>query len=336
MASKKIVIVQPNMHVGGSQNMAAIYADTLSEMGHRVSRVVLSAPIGNAERDIHFLGYRRSFHAIFALRKKLKTLNPDIVIGFQVQVNCVLSIIKNLLGRNPWRFILRESNLQNYVSHSWFSLLLLKSSYKSSCSIIAQCSDMREHLIRHFQVRPDKISVIHNFVREQSAPREVERQNILLVASTLSYQKDIKGALECWKEQDLREELHIYGENEVRKKELLKYIKDRQIPRVKLEGKVGQVPYFRYKYLLVYSLYEGFSNAVLEALSHGTPVIARRFEGGIGEVINSTNGIIFDQSSGIQLHRVLSKEWCRSQIREDVGRRFCKNRFKEQCQQLLQ
>ncbi|WP_283240605.1 glycosyltransferase, partial [Vibrio parahaemolyticus] len=57
--------------------------------------------------------------------------------------------------------------------------------------------------------------------------------------------------------------------------------------------------------VLLTSEYEGFPNVLIESISLGVPVVARNCPGGINEIVNSNNGIIFETKD--QLVSILKK-----------------------------
>ena len=73
------------------------------------------------------------------------------------------------------------------------------------------------------------------------------------------------------------------------------------------------------------SRFEGFPNALLEAAVIGTPMIANNSKGGINEIINSKNGVIFDNSPedlAKKINIILQNKYNRESIRSDAIMRF--------------
>lgn len=313
--------------------MAEIYSKALADIGHKVIFVTLCGENGDKviRRNHLYLRQSRSLSATPRLVRLISRLNPDVVLGFQFQVNIILSLIALISFRRKWKFILRESNLQNYMSEAFSHRLKVRFMYIMADEIIAQCLDMQGHIIRHFNVNKSKISVIYNFPEywERDA---VSRRNILLVASNLSEQKNIIGALDKWELQGFEEEFHIYGYDSVRLEKLKNYIAHRGIPNVVFKGLVERVPYESYKLLFVTSNFEGFSNSVLESLSCGTPVLARNYEGGISEVVDDTNGIIFNMSEHVDIGAIANKRWNYDKIIKNVKDAYNKDQFKLSCE----
>lgn len=336
MEQKTILIVRPNDNIGGSQRMAETYNAALAEIGYNVVMITLTGEHKGTQknnRDIA-LNKSRSLFAILQLRKIIDSLQPDIILGFQFQVNIVLSILSLVNPMKKWIYLLRESNLQNYINNGGLHRTAVRFTYLMSDRIIAQCTDMKNHIIRHYGVTDNKIKVIYNYP-EYMDKGFVARQNILMVASTLSKQKNIKGALNLWAAQDCHDELHIYGYNKTRLKDLQEYVERCNISNVIFKGLADIIPYEAYKLLLITSFYEGFSNAVLESLSCGTPVLAKKYEGGIAEVINESNGVIYAFEDSVDIASIADHNWDYSSIRKNAKNTFNKSKFKSCCEKVF-
>lgn len=337
MGNKKIVIIQPNLNVGGSQNMAKLYHEALEDSGHEVYRLILTGNKNSNYPNLIFLEKNRSLSSIVKLNKILLKIRPDSIIVFQFQANLIISLVKFFQPKVNYRYILRESNMQNYLLKSKWKKLILRWVYYNSNVIIAQCLDMKKHLIYNFKVDESKIKIVHNYTNYKPGKSIEKRRNFLLVASTLSNQKNIYSALDFWHKQNTKEEFHIYGYNNKRFKQLKNYIKLKEINNVILKGKIVPIPYSNYRYLIVNSYFEGFSNAVLESLASGTPVLSRLYEGGIEEVISKTNGgILTNELNSIQLQEIMHKKWDYDALVDNLNANFNYKKFKYQCNLVVQ
>ncbi|NMT03796.1 glycosyltransferase, partial [Vibrio parahaemolyticus] len=76
--------------------------------------------------------------------------------------------------------------------------------------------------------------------------------------------------------------------------------------------------------VLLTSEYEGFPNVLIESISLGVPVVARNCPGGINEIVNSNNGIIFETKD--QLVSIL-KKFQSDNFNSDFMKRDIQSRF---------
>lgn len=67
------------------------------------------------------------------------------------------------------------------------------------------------------------------------------------------------------------------------------------------------------------SLNEGMSNAVLEAMASGLPIVATD-TGGTSELVDPTNGIVVESASSISIAQALSTLYSNSPLRTDMGK----------------
>lgn len=336
MEQKTVLIVRPNDNIGGSQRMAKTYYNGLSEGGCKVIMITLCGKTADVKSNnsMIYLNKSRSLFSLLELRRVINVVQPDVVLGFQFQANMVLALLVLLNRRKNWQYFLRESNLQNYINSRPSHALAVKFTYLLADKIIAQCMDMKNHIIRHYGIAENKIQVIYNFPQNKDIILS-SRRNVLIVASTLSEQKNIVGALNLWALQDCQHELHIYGHHGLRRKLLEDYVKRNSISNVRFKGLVSRIPYESYKLLLITSFYEGFSNAVLEALSCGTPVLAKKHEGGITEVVNNTNGVIYTDENSVDIALLFDRDWDYSAIRQNTLTVYNKSKFISNWEQLF-
>jgi len=126
--------------------------------------------------------------------------------------------------------------------------------------------------------KSEKITYIPNSIPEVY-PSYIEKKEkiILHVGSLNDQQKRADILLPFWKEvyRDLPEwKFIILGEGKEKQK-IEQEIKEKDIPRIFLEGHKASEPYYaKASIFMMPSAYEGFPNTILEAQSHGCPVLA--------------------------------------------------------------
>lgn len=164
----------------------------------------------------------------------------------------------------------------------------------NSNHIIFQCQYMANDYTKETGLTPKKYSIIYNPVQiekvERLSNQKIERVYTFVAVGRLNPQKDYKTLLcgcAILKEKNPNFTLAIIGDGNL-KEELAAQIKELQLEEnVFLLGLYpNPYPYMEQaRYLVSSSLYEGFSNVIIESLCLGTPVIATDCPGGNAEVI---------------------------------------------------
>lgn len=165
---------------------------------------------------------------------------------------------------------------------------------KNSNHIVFQCHYMANDYIKETGVKPKIQSIIYNPVQiekvEKLALQKVDENFTFVAVGRLNPVKDYKMLLDACailKTKNPTFTLGIIGDGNLRE-ELQSQLKSLQLEEnVFLMGfHANPYPYMKNaRYLVSSSLYEGFSNVIIESLCLGTPVIATNCPGGNAEVI---------------------------------------------------
>lgn len=249
---------------------------------------------------------RFSFPKILTgIRRVCREKNVSTLFISSGTSNAVISPFLFMFGKRV-KTIARESNLPSLFEKSVIVKFLYQHSYKNYDKIVAQSDDMREDLIKNFQIPADKIVKINNPLdyryinalsqREGGACFNENKINLLSIGR-LTYQKGFDLLLnEFAKVNDPRYHLTIIGEGE--DKAALLALRQ----QLALEERVTFIdstdnPYRFMRQADVFissSRWEGYPNVVIESLLCGTPVLANNYPGGINEIIDSENGQVCD------------------------------------------
>lgn len=212
---------------------------------------------------------------------------------------------------------------------------------KYSDHLIFQCEYMARDYIKETKVIPRSSSVIYNPVKVGLISRKAEENisNIfnLVAVGRLQAQKDYSTLLKACaylKSNNVPFGLAILGEGELRKN-LETDIEHLGISReVKLLGYVkNPYPYIKNAdYLISSSLYEGFSNVIIEALCLGTPVIATDCPGGNAEtIVEDFNGYLCEVGNLENMAKIISKALKkRSGLNSDLIAQKASTRYAEE------
>jgi glycosyltransferase involved in cell wall biosynthesis len=285
----------------GAEVMGLRLLTGLSEIkGVEISAILLNE--GKLAREIRYLGIpinmvdetRLSFFQIKnRFREILRKFKPDIVHTHRLKEN----ILGYLSSRNAGRVIplvctqhgLDEPQLRLKWKLMSRANLYILSRYFSS--IVAVSEDMRVNLLEKYRFPKEKLVVIHNGTEIQDRIR-LDRGNhpftigsagrffpvkdypffVEVAAEVNRYAKDVRFELagEGPEFERITERIQRYGLQDV----------------FRLKGFMENMSEF-YNGLDLYintSIHEGLPMSVLEAMSHGLPVVASK-EGGIKEVV---------------------------------------------------
>jgi len=265
---------------------------------------------------------------------------PDIVFMGMSGINVLIAPFIPFLKRIKW--IARETNTVSMHVQNKRMLFLYRNFYKNYNRIIAQCDDMKNDLIANFNIPNAKIKVINNPIDTEFINHQLSSQKSvlfpsgrinLLACGRLVPQKGFDLLLKAFAKLKEKERFYltIVGDTQDNdyKSELESLIQSLGLnDLVNLAGFQSNV-YHWYKQADIFVLssrYEGFPNAVLEALSCGTPVLANQCKGGVDEIIiEGANGCLFDfaqRNFEDKLKKILLSDFDREQICRDAKCRF--------------
>lgn len=231
----------------------------------------------------------------------------EIVFSNNYNVNVVMGIIGMSKLLNT-KFIGRESNIMSKVLYDkteninpmiWNNLIRL--SYRGLDAIVVQSADMLDDLIGRMPHLGNRMVKIYNPVNLPSKIKTERNVNdsllrIICVGRLVEQKKfdDVIEIATALLKNNVSFQLDIYGDG-VEKNRLLDLIKNNHLTsNVSLLGVVDDLKdkYVDYDVFLMTSLYEGFPNSLLEAISCGVPAFVFDCPGDISEIIDENNGVI--------------------------------------------
>jgi glycosyltransferase involved in cell wall biosynthesis len=340
----KIVVFLYGLGHGGAERVSVHLTRYWAECGHEVTLITLQ----DQDSDSYGLDPRvrreslalaaeskglvsallNNVKRVRALRAALRRLNPDFALAMMNTANVLLA----LAGRGlPGLRLGSERVHPPAVSSGRFWAWLRRRTYGWLDGVVAQTEDSAVWLRAHTRAR--RVEVIPNPVawplqRDLPLldPSRVCRpgRRLLLAAGRLTPQKQFEHAVVAFAELAVAFpawDLVILGEGPERA------ALERQIEtsglarRVFLPGRAGNLAdwYERAELLLMCSLFEGFPNVLIEAMSAGVPVVSYDCDTGPRDVIrHGTDGLLVpadDHAALVSaLRSLMGDEALRSQL----------------------
>lgn len=293
----KITFVTSTLTSGGSERVMSILANELSDRGHDVSIILLRAPkVFYPINDSVKLYFAQDFSKNIMgkalwLRKHIQKERPDVVIPFMTSVYCVT--IFALLGVNVP--IISSERIDPRFSNRMIKMMRWVF-LRFTTHLVVQTQAIKAYYSQSIQQRT---TIIPNPITEKvfEKPTDINKKHRIISVGRLYDQKNQKMMINAFSQianQYPDYTLVIYGEGPLRQ-ELENYIKSLGLEsKVLLPGRTENIVKELYdsEVFCLSSDYEGMSNALLEAVCVGMPVISTRVSGVDDILINGENGLV--------------------------------------------
>ena len=314
-----ILFVTATLTSGGSERVMSLLANQLAERGHRVEIV-------NLNKHIIFYPIHKDVHLSFAedevgssivrkigwLRKYVKTKKPDVVIPFMEAVYCV-----TLLALIGVTVPVISSERIDPTTH-----------------LVVQTKDIKAFYPKFIQ---KKTTIIYNPVSETVFHLQEEpKENTIISVGKLDEQKNQKLLINAFASiaEDFPDwKLVIYGEGPERDfleslvsslfaKTHQQAVKSQVSRRILLPGRCETVieEMNKAKVFAFSSDFEGMSNAILEAVCVGLPVVTTNVSGAAELVKNGEGGFVVPIRDEKALAEALRKILQDENLREKMMR----------------
>lgn len=308
---KKCLLLIPRMGSGGAERVMATIANNLCEkndvqivtmtdaesfyvLDERVEVVGLGQNV-NRKNKLTLL-FSMAFGGIktfFALKKKIKKEKPDAVLSFLQSANMMAILLKMFGGK----FRLVVSERCDPTVRSFGNRFFERHFYHKADVIVCQS----EAVTKFFKEKHrNKAVVIPNPIASSAIPErfEGERRHTIVGVGRLGAQKNFEMLISAFAklpEQFSDFTLEIYGGGPLEEK-----LRE-QIKTLGLEGRaflmgvkknvmhsISDVALY-----VMSSNYEGFPNALAEAMATGLPVISTDFSTGVAkDIVKAENGLV--------------------------------------------
>lgn len=261
----------------------------------------------------------------FILQVEKPTLCNQIVKIAKVQCNNIYPVLHS----SPKYWTRKYYSIKDYLVFPWHILQLIKmivywrpvhkqifNQWAKDFGIICVSHSASKELKNIVKGNSKKIDYIYNFHRPSTFKEIVNKNNTIVYAGRLSYEKRPFLMLKVWKK--------LYKENKDWQFEILgdgpllipmkKYIQDYKLKNVELRGNVNNVEEFLHKskITLLFSKYEGLPTVLLEAIFNNNSIVACQSDGGTKDIVcEGVNGFVCPPKVKIlstKLQELMSKD----------------------------
>ena len=325
----KIAFVTNCLASGGSERVLSILANSMSERGHSVEVLAMHTPtvFYKLRPEVHYVFSGDACHSaslakrFWWLRKHLKENRPDVIVAFMNRVYCA-TLLSTIGLHIP--VITSERNDPEYAA--LYVKWLIKALLPLTTHHVVQTEAIKAYYSKRIQ---RKTSIIVNPVNDAvfDAPEATEKKDIVVSVGRLDPQKNQRMMISAFArlaDKYPQWKLVIYGEGPIRQ-ELEAFIAEKNLSvRILLPGRREDV-FCKMREAKVFCLssnYEGMSNALIEAICLGMPIVTTLVSGVKELIKNGQNGIV--TSVGIEEELVAALD--RIMGDEELRQRFaCEN-----------
>lgn len=333
----KLIFVTSTLGSGGAERVISILANEFSHRGHEVEMIALtsiSPDFYQMDDNVKFIHADKKCNGgiiteVIWFRKHVKTEKPDCVIAFMEAVyefvlfsllgtgiSVISSERKDPATLGPLRKILR-----------WFLL-------PTASAHVVQTKQIRDYYNKGIR---RNTHIIYNPVDERVWPLHklalrdgLKREKRIVSVGRLYPQKNQKMLIRVFakianKYPDYS--LVIFGEGFLRN-ELQNTIDQLRLhDRVKMPGRTSTVieEVAKSEVFCLSSNFEGMSNAMIEAMCVGTPVISTRVSGTDELIKNGENGILVDIGDENALALAMDRLLGDKNLREKLSKKGCES-----------
>lgn len=326
---KNLMFVMNQMTPGGAERVVSILANKMSEREHNVSLVItfdsdISYELNEKINLIKFNISRnrgqviRNLIEIRNLINTFKKEKPDVIISFIRNVNCIIAA--KIVGIPV---IISERNNPKYDPKSKLWRILRILIYPYADGIVFQTEGAKSYFSKRIQ---SKSCIIKNPLSENIPIKEsIDLKNKVISVGRLCEQKNQKILIKAFRqfhEKYPEYKLEIYGEGNLRE-DLEKMTKELGMENyITMPGNTNEVynKIINSDVFVLSSIYEGYPNVLIEAMSIGMPVISTDCEYGPKEIIrNYENGILVPKMDFEKLAEELCNIVSNKELRAKLG-----------------
>lgn len=347
MTKIKILFVLPSLRGGGAERVVLALLKNIAKGKFQLELVLLEETGDYLEKipqdiKIHNLNKKRARWALFSLAKLIRQEKPDILFTTLPQIVAITYLSLKFVKVKPiW--LIRRANYEPPGVVPLITRLFLKKAYQKADKVICVSQGLAGDLKKNWHISERKIKVIYNPIdieNIQNLAKELLNHSwftsqtpVIIAVGRLTKQKGFSLLIKAFALviSKLKPKLIILGQGP-EKKRLREISKQLGIERqVEFLG-FQKNPYrfiARAKVFVLSSLWEGFPNVLVEAMTCGTPVVATDCPFGPREILgNGKYGLLVPKADEKALAAAVLKIFENSQLAQNFSEK-AKERIKD-------
>lgn len=301
----RITLVLPTFRAGGAERVASLLCNFWVDQGHSVAAFTFEAPgadqvhllderivlrqldlLNRSKRLISIIG--TNLRRFGRLRAAIKAFEPDVIVAFTTEANVVA--LWSALGLDV-PVIVSERNQPNRPGLGLVRRALRRLSYPLATAIVVQTEAIAGWAREKFRVT---VEVLPNPVRlGEARPQPLSEENApkrVVAVGRLVWQKGFDLLISAFAKIAARHPdwaLAIYGEGGERSALEAQIAACALSDRILLKGVCKEMDdvYAGADLFVLPSRFEGYPNALIEALAAGCPVVTTDCPGATAEIL---------------------------------------------------
>lgn len=319
LCEQNILMITRTMGLGGTENVVLQLCEILSS---KVNKIVVCSSGGIHEQDLKEMGIKHYKIPDIASKQPLDIIKSYLLIKSIIKKEKITIIHSHHRMASFYAEIIASKNVIKIANaHNTFSdkVRLTQLAYRNT-KIIAVGEMVKKNLTEHFCISNDRISVIHNAVKQfdgniepiKDLYQEHEKGNVLIGnIGRLSEQKGMKyfiKAAEITINTHPEARFIIVGDGEE---------KNQLCEDVKAKGLQNKILFLGYRndiqnvmsqldFIVLSSLWEGLPLTPIEAYSVGKTVIGTSVDGTVEIIRDNIDGCLVDACNSTQLAKKIN------------------------------
>lgn len=329
MKKSKIAFLLSSLGSGGAERVVSTLANELSKSNqiyiitfsgkepfyHLNQEIEIVSCFGQIEASKNFREALKSNYLLLkAINKFVKAFDIDLLIGFMTSANVLATLVAKLNGKPV---IISERNNPGRQQITGFWKVLRGLTYPFANHLVVQTPQIQDYF--KTRVRKERLHILPNPISPeltQNRDNTIEKENIVLNVGSLTDQKAQDVLIKAFAlTQASNWKLIIVGEGPQREN-LQILVKELELEQqVELPGRIKDVHrmYNLSKIFAFSSLYEGFPNALIEAMHFGLACISTDCPTGPSELIeHGMNGYLIplngEKAMAEKIHYLMENE----------------------------
>ena len=305
----KIIFIIPDLRCGGAEKIFINLANCLSDEREIIFILLKKRGemIGLLKNNIKIisLDVSRIRNSFFKLIKYFRLYNNAYIISAMWPLNCVV-LISSLFGSKSNLFFITEhvnltrSNGIDFKINKFLLSLSISLTYFIAKKIICVSNGVSKDIQKYYLFNgKKKFKTIYNPIvsKIEKIKKKSNTKIQILNVGTLKTQKDHKTLIKAFSllENPDRYHLNIVGDGPL-KNELIQFVNDLKLQNyITFHGFQKNLKnfYLNSDLFVLSSIYEGFGNVIVEAMSYGVQIISTDCPSGPSEILdNGKYGIL--------------------------------------------